>query len=305
MQLALAHRLCLAGATEVELEPIADRGRKADLYFRYAGQAHLVECYEPSPVRNANHDDLLNAGAGRILDAAKKTGRSVVVKVDLHCDLESFDGKLRKHVEGEARYLIRKLTGPRMRESKTLKDFEVEVFNVQGADPTKVEQFARDLAEAGAWIIAHGLVHKHDVARIPRGENPAIVRTSWLVVNSRPRDIVAAMRRISDAIEGKIAQVRRRAENVLGIMVAITEFAQMAATFQAEAQPLVEALRAKVLGPHVALAGAMLLDHGFHKEHGPFIGGLYLEGKEGARLKELHAAIARREEVQRVIDDWI
>ncbi|HEY0475948.1 MAG TPA: hypothetical protein VGD37_00405 [Kofleriaceae bacterium] len=304
MQLALAHRIHLAGATDIEFEPMADRGRRADLYFRYAGRAHLVECYEPVTARNMNYEDLLNAGASRILSAARSTGRHIVVRVDLHCELESFDGQLRKRVENEGRKLISRLYGPRIRDSKTLNDFDIEVFDVRGADAAKVARFAESLGEPGAWIIAHGLIDKRDVPRIPRGENPDIERTGWFVVNSKPRDIGASISRIADTIEGKICQVRRCTEDVLGIMVAITEFAVMASTFQAEAWPLVQALRAKVLGPHVALAGAMLLDHGFHSEHGPFIGGLYLEGREGAHLNELHTAIASREDAQRVIDDW-
>lgn len=239
-----------------------------------------------------------------MLKAAQKSGRLVVVRVDLQCELEFFNGKLRKRVEQETCHLISRLTGPQTRGVKALNDFEVEVFEVSGIDPVRVEKLAFSLGQPGAWVISSGVMRRSDVARVPRGEDPPISRTGWFVVNAKLRDEVAAMHRIAKAIEGKIAQVRRRSENALGLMVAITDFAQRAATFEASARPLVEALRTKVLDTHDALAGAMLLDHALHKEHGPFIGGLFLEGREGAHLAQLHAAMAIREKQQRVIDDW-
>ena len=102
------------------------------------------------------------------------------------------------------------------------------------------------------------------------------------------------MQRIAEAVEGKLGQVRRRADAALGLMVVITDFARLAARFKKQAVPLVEASRGKVLGSHEGLAGVMLVDHALHKERGPFVGGLFLVGGEGTHLDGLRAALALR-----------
>lgn len=304
MQLALAHRLPLCGAEDVELEPRADAGRKADIFFRYGGRSHLIECYEPAPERNAHHDDLLHDGILRVLRAAQKVGRRVIVRVDVPGDIDSFDAHLRKRIEQEARHLIGKLSAPRSCQAKRLTSFEIEVIDTAGVEASEAKALAMSLGKPGAWIVAPGLTKRSNLAKIQRGGKPEIASLGWFVVNAKERDTVEAMKRIADAIESKVSQVRRRSENALGLMVAITDFARLASHFKSAALPLVSALRSKVLATHDGLAGILILDHVPDRERTPYIGGLFLSGREGSHLDGLHAALALRESRRRVIDDW-
>ena len=131
-------------------------------------------------------------------------------------------------VAGPGDYALSRLTRPQTRVVKTLNDFEVEVVEASGVDPIRVKELAFSLGQPGAWIVSPGTMRRSDVTRVSRGEAPSISHLGWFVVNAKPRDDVAAMFRLVKAIEGKIAQVRRRAENVLGLMVAITDLERAA-----------------------------------------------------------------------------
>lgn len=310
MQLALAHRFIIAGAQDVELEPKADGGRKADIFFRYDGRSHLVECYEPFPSRNSHHEDLLHQGVQRILKVARAAGRRVLVRIDIPGDLSKFDAAMRKRVEQEASHLIGKLGGARSRQSKTLTNFEIEVIDTSGVTTGEVKKLAFSLGKPGGWIVAPGQTNKSVIADIPRGADPQITHLGWFVINAKQPDPVEAMERIVGAIESKISQVRRRSEDVLGLMVTITNFARLASMFKTEARPLVEALHRKVLASHEGLAGVKLVDHVLGKDsvegrdRGPYLAGLFMVGREGRHLEGLHSAISLRESRRRVLDDW-
>ncbi len=304
IQLALAHRLVLSGAEAVELEPAADAGRKADLFFRYGAVNHLVECYEPAADRNAHLDDLLHGGVSRILKAAQRARRRVIVRVDLHGDIYSVDAAMRTRIEAAARELVASLVEPRARKAGTHPGFDVEVIDNSGVEAQQVKEMAFSLAGPGAWVIAPGMMKRRDVRGVSRGEAAEVTHIGWFVINHTEPDDLAAMKRIVDSVEAKISQVRRREDDARGLMVVITKFAVPAARARNETLPLVEALRGKVLGAHEGLAGVMLVKHALGKERGPFIGGAFVEGPEGGHLEGLWSTMARRESCRRVIDDW-
>lgn len=304
MQLALAHRFRLAGAEGLELEPGADEGRRADLFFRYAQRAHLVECYEPAAGRYPDFEDLLHGSVCRVMKACKELGRRVVVRVDLKADLDSMALSVRKRIEGSAKSLMRGLSDSDTRVTSECDEFEIEAIDVSGMDDKWAKEVAFGLARRPSWIVAPGQAGRLEVREIPRGAAPKVIHDGWLVVNYKEPDPVERMRRIVEAVESKVSQVRRKADSALGLMAVITDFASLAARRRREALPLVEALRKKILGAHEGLAGIFLVERGMHKESGPFIGGLFIEGREGAHLGSFHTAIARREAGRRVIDDW-
>jgi hypothetical protein len=113
------------------------------------------------------------------------------------------------------------------------------------------------------------------------------------------------MRRVADTIEEKLVQVRRASDDALGIMAPITKFARLASTFRAEAAPLVAALRAKVLETHEALAGVLVVDRVEDHDRGPYVCGLFTQGREGQHLERLCEQFEVAERKRRVIDDWI
>jgi hypothetical protein len=303
IQLALAHRLLLAGVENLELEPRADAGRRADLFFRYGGLNHLVECYEPAAERNAHFDDLLHGGIGRILHVARKVGRRVIVRVDLHGDIHSVDAAMRIQIEHETQDVIPKLER-RGRLARTFPAFDVEVIDTSGINADQVKGMAFSLAGPGAWIVAPGMMRRRDVPRVSRDGGAEVAHLGWFVINHRESQDLAAMKRIADVVESKVGQVRRSEDNARGLMVVITDFAVSAARFRSAALPLVEALRRKILGTHDGLAGVVLIKHALDKERGPYVGGAFIEGREGAHLDTLWSAVELRERTHRVIDDW-
>jgi len=306
MQLALAHRFMRAGATDVEFEPRSDGGRKADLFFRYDARSHLVECYEPAPERNSHLDDLLHDGIhDRILAAAKEARRRVIVRIDLHGTVGVLDAALRKRIEQEAKHLIRSLKPPGLCEKKKSEHFTIEVLDTPGVPEADAHALARSMTRPGCWLLAPATVLRTDVPKISRGANVPRTRVGWFVVNYEPDDTVDEMKRLADAIEKKLAQVRRASDDALGIMVPITGFARLASKFRTDAAPLVTSLHGKVLATHEGLAGVLLVDRVEDERRGPYVCGLFMQGRDGQHLDSLHGQFETKERERRVIDDWV
>jgi hypothetical protein len=306
MQLALAHRFRRAGATDVEFEPRVDGGRKADLFFQHDARSHLVECYEPAPDRNSHLDDLLHEGIhDRILAAAKEARRRVIIRIDLHGTVGVLDAALRKRIEQEAKYLIRSLTPPGLCEKKRLERFTIEVLDTAGVAENDAHELARSMARPGCWLLAPATVLRCDVPKISRGVEVPRTRAGWFVVNYDPDDTVDEMRRLADTIEKKLGQVRRASDDALGIMVPITGFARLASKFGAEAGTLITSLHGKVLTAHEGLAGVLVVDRVEDEHRGPYLCGLFMQGRDGRHLDSLHGRLETNERERRVIDDWV
>ena len=73
MQLAYAYRLVRAGASNIQLEPEAEGGRKADIYFELSGVPYLVECYIPQ-VEHEDSSQELQYSVEPIFRAIRSTG---------------------------------------------------------------------------------------------------------------------------------------------------------------------------------------------------------------------------------------
>ncbi len=191
MQLALAHRFRRAGATDLEFEPPSDGGRKADLFFRFGGRNHLVECYEPSPGRNHHLDDLLHEGVERIFEVAKEAGRRVIVQVDLRGTASILDAALRKRIEQEAGHLIRSLKPPGLCEKKRLEGFSIEVLDTPDLAQAKAHALAYSMAKPGGWLIAPSVMCAGDVQKVSRGVPVPSMRLGWFSTRARVPFVLA------------------------------------------------------------------------------------------------------------------
>ena len=98
--------------------------------------------------------------------------------------------------------------------------------------------------------------------------------------------------------------MRRRAEGAKGIILVKSWLGRSGALGKSESVPILNDINSRVLVSHSDLAGVLVVESGHDKEARPFFGGIWLEGRDGAPLRDLFDRLRRDELGRTVLEDW-
>lgn len=254
LQLAYAYRFLQSGATDLELEPDAEDGRKADIFFRVDGFPYLVECYIPRiQYRDTSVELLHSFDRIREVVAGKPTRISIRLR-------RSIDAKDRKRMEGEIIKAIR--------EGGTRKVIEIEddALTVRIERVTS-EEIEHDIPrpESGGqaygnadWGEKSNLVPRSRVGEIRYRDVPEQAASSILVWQAaeekRPIPLHERIEELNKKIRKKLAQTRRADNPRRMVVVEIPE----ASRADQETVRLAQDLQATILAKHDRFAALLL-----------------------------------------------
>ena len=303
VQLAFGYRFLRLGVSDFEFEPPTDGGRRADHLFVTNGTPYLVECYEPERSRHAVHSDLINHSLASVWNAAKYYQRRVIARIEID-SLEALEVSVRKAIERDVRNLIAQLKDGGY-ETSTGTGYALQVIDTVNLSTKAVEEKAWSFVGPGDSIVNQKLVPRAQIAGISRGEPTDDVRLSWAVVTVRQKsDPLDELAELAVKLEKKVSQVRRRADGAKGIMLVKSSIARSGALGKPDALPILVDIRSRVLARHSDLAGVLVVERAHDEEGRPFFGGVWIEGRDGAPLKDLFDRLRRREGERDVLQDW-
>jgi hypothetical protein len=146
LQLAYAYRFLKLGATDLELEPASNKGRKGDIFCKLENLPCMVECYVP---RSKNEDTSLELhhSVGTIFEALKAKNGIYRVTIKLK---KSISAKDRKLIEGKIISMINNI----QREEPAEEVNELAEIAIQNISKMEAETDFPTLP--GLWTVYRG-----------------------------------------------------------------------------------------------------------------------------------------------------
>ncbi len=224
LQLAFAYRFMRAGALNIELEPEAAHGRKADISFELSGTSYLVECFTPL-INDQNTSQELLYSVGPIFDAIRSAGARIErVCIRLKRPIIASD---RKRIERATVNAIQELGDRQLIEAHDeAAEISVEDISNMTVDADFPEPSRRPAGDAD-WAICEEQVSKDQIQEVRLGKSVGMLKSRILVWRAiEEKRAVLLEERVEELVEkidAKLAQTHREDDPRRIVVVSIPE----------------------------------------------------------------------------------
>jgi len=257
LQLSFAYRFLKFGATNMKLEPPADNGRFADIFFRIGNESFLCECFCPDYSKDKDSiEELVNFGLANILDMADNKKIKVLIVLNAKTSLSA---KQRKQIEVSCYHLIGKLCEGKILLEDDLPCCQIKIYNATEIKKKSLEDYnllINQLTTDSDCGINQSWVEKDQLEKVRDGISVRIMEGSRVFVKRPPEETDPNwLSELTKKIESKICQVRRRADNPKGIIIVNSGLGLLRDPSDVQSA---RSIQRKILGVHKNLAAVLL-----------------------------------------------
>lgn len=303
LQLAYAYRFQKAGASDLEFEPDAEGGRKADIFFALDGRPQLIECYTPH-TRYQNTSRELEHSVDAIFRAITSGMRRICIR--LKRPINALDRKRIERITVSA--IGRMGDAPKMEVEDDLVLVSIEAITEEAGRndfPEPGQPGPMKLYGDADWGINQQLAYPDEIPalRLGQGARKPLSRIFvWQAPAEKTKQTFGdRLEELEKKIGAKLPQTRRNDEPGRILVVSLQE----AHEEDEESTALLQEIHSRLVKKHKRMAAVILTDHVWTVENRHHFIGRLLPGGEGYSLSEAtFARMTLQEESEDILQDW-